>query len=266
MENKLESQGRRRLILGSVQGIGAALMGSFVWSAFVSENAKASFILRPPGAKPESDFLKSCIRCGLCVEYCPFHTLKLAQAGSGLPLGTPYFTPREIPCYMCEDIPCVPVCPTGALDRDLVSTTPKEQKSHLDIKKARMGVAVVDQKHCIAYWGIQCDACYRACPLLDEAISLEYKRNDRTGKHSYLLPIVDGDVCTGCGLCERACVTEKAAITILPRESVLGRVGSNYIKGWDAADEKRLDAVEVDPKRAKRDSKGAANYLNSGEL
>ena len=35
-----------------------------------------------------------------------------------------------------------------------------------------MGVAVIDDKNCIAFWGIQCDACYRACPLLDQAIYL----------------------------------------------------------------------------------------------
>ena len=42
---------------------------------------------------------------------------------------------------MCEHIPCVPACPTGALDANLVSTAGK-----LDINKAKMGVAVVDMK------------------------------------------------------------------------------------------------------------------------
>ena len=46
----------------------------------------------------------------------PFDTLKLAKPGDNLPLGTPYFVPRDIPCYMCVDIPCVPICPTKALD------------------------------------------------------------------------------------------------------------------------------------------------------
>ena len=49
-----------------------------------------------------------------------------------------------------------------------------------------MGIAVVDNQSCIAFWGIQCDACYRACPLMDEAITLEYGRNERTGKHAFL--------------------------------------------------------------------------------
>lgn len=259
---ELHSDERRKVILGSLQGIGIALMSSLAWSAFVSENAKASLLLRPPGARSEAEFLKSCIRCGLCVNACPFDTLKLATAGSGLPLGTPYFTPREIPCYMCEDIPCVPICPTGALDRAKVSV-----EGELEIKKAQMGVAVVDSYHCIAFWGIQCDACYRACPLIDEAISLEYKRNDRTGKHSYLLPVVNIDSCTGCGLCERACVTEKAAIYVLPREVALGKVGSNYIKGWDKSDEARLGEVQgADTTQTKLNERSARDYLNSEEF
>lgn len=137
MMKELQSDERRRVILGSLQGIGVALASSLAWSAFVSENAKASLLLRPPGAKPEKEFLRSCIRCGLCVNACPFETLKLASAGSGLPLGTPYFVPRSTPCYMCEDIPCVPACPSGALESDLVSTLVEGKKTPRDQKRLR---------------------------------------------------------------------------------------------------------------------------------
>lgn len=126
---------------------------------------------------------------------------------------------------------------------------------------------MVDKESCIAYWGIQCDACYRACPLMDEAITLEYQRNDRTGKHSYLLPVVHNDICTGCGLCERACVTEKAAIFVLPREVAMGKAGDHYIKGWDRKDEKRLEGVSTDVQtKTERSSKSAKEYLNTGDL
>ena len=150
-------------------------------------------------------------------------------------MGTPFFDAREIPCYMCPDIPCVPVCPTGALDEDSVSTD-----GNLDINIAQMGVAVVDPYACIAFWGIQCDACYRACPLLDEAIVLEYSKNERTGKHAFLKPVVVQDKCTGCGMCEHACITEKASIIVLPREVAMGRAGNHYVKGWDKKDQQRV--------------------------
>jgi ferredoxin-type protein NapG len=86
---------------------------------------------------------------------------------------------------MCEDIPCAPPCPTGALNIKSVSSI-KNGKEGLGINKARMGLTVVDHENCIAFWGIQCDACYRAYLLIDKAITLEYERNERTGKHAYL--------------------------------------------------------------------------------
>ena len=230
---------RRKFILGLARSIGLAGMGALVWSSVLEESTAASLLLRPPGALNEEDFLKTCIKCGLCVTACPYDTLKLATPGDKKPMGTPFFDARDIPCYMCEDIPCVPVCPTGALEEKSVTSN-----GALDITIARMGVAVVDSNACIAFWGIQCDACHRACPLIDEAIVLEYTRNERTGKHAFLKPVVIPDLCTGCGMCEHACITEKAAITVLPREVAMGYAGSHYVKGWDEKDQERVkDAV-----------------------
>ncbi len=254
-----ENTSRRKFLLSGAQAIALVGLGGLVWSAFLQEGRADALPLRPPGALGEKDFLKHCIKCGLCAEACPFKTLKLADAGSGKPIGTPYFIPREVPCEMCPDIPCVPVCPTKALDVALVS----DEKGLLEINKARMGVAIVDKEHCVAYWGIQCDACYRACPLIGEAIKLELKRNERTGKHSYLLPVVESEVCTGCGKCEKACITEKAAIMVMPREVALGDVGTNYIKGWDKGDEMRLQ--DATREIQKQNVNKAQDYLN-GEL
>jgi ferredoxin-type protein NapG len=102
---------------------------------------------------------------------------------------------------------------------------------------------------------------------LDEAINLDYKRNDRTGKHAFLIPKINSDICTGCGLCERACVTKKAAIHVLPREVAQGDVGGHYIKGWDKKDEKRLNDVPHDvTTHDKRSDLKAQDYLNSSEV
>lgn len=251
---------RRKFILGSARTIGLVALGGLVWSAYVDEVTASKLILRPPAALAEEDFLKTCIKCGMCVEACPFDTLHLAKPGDNKPLGTPFFEPRETPCYMCPDIPCVPVCPSGALNQ--VSVTNNAQ---LDINKAQMGVAVVDTKNCIAYWGIQCDACYRACPLLDQAIYLEYSQNERTGKHAFLKPIVNSDICTGCGLCEHACVTKKAAIFVLPREVALGQVGDHYIKGWDQKDDARVKNAHSQTTTTELSKEKAVDSLNDME-
>lgn len=247
----------RREFLGFARNIGLVAMGGFIWSAYVDEAVASSLTLRPPGALDEKEFIKTCIKCGMCVESCPFDTLVLAKPGDRKPLGTPYFTPRKVPCYMCTDIPCVPVCPTGALDISKVSTDNK-----LDINRSKMGVAVVDKKSCIAFWGIQCDACYRACPLLDKAIKLEYKKNERTGKHAFLEPVVDVDFCTGCGLCEHACVTEKPAIFVLPRDVGMGKVGDHYVKGWDKDDQKRVEKAKAKETVTDISKKSAVDSLN----
>ncbi|EES89807.1 ferredoxin-type protein NapG [Helicobacter canadensis] len=259
MDNK---NPRRQFFIQAAQAIAMTMMGGLVWSAFLKESRANPLILRPPGALEEKEFLKHCIKCGLCVEACPFDTLKLASAGSGKPIGTPYFIPREIPCEMCPDIPCVAICPTKALEPKLV-----QSDGIWEINKARMGVAIVDKEHCVAYWGIQCDACYRACPLMGEAIKLELKRNERTGKHSYLLPVVESEVCTGCGKCEKACVTQEAAIIVMPREVALGAVGTNYIKGWESQDEERLeDATLHQLRNSNKNLQEVQDYLNNGEL
>ena len=257
---------RRRFLTIMAQSIGLSALGGIVWTGYVEEAKSAPLVLRPPAALPEKDFLRTCIKCGQCAEACPYDTLIMAKPGDDVPMGTPYFIPRQTPCYMCEDIPCVPVCPTEALDQKSV-TTVKNGKPELDINKARMGLAIVDHESCIAYWGIQCDACYRACPLLKEALTIEFVRNERTGKHAKLIPVVHADYCTGCGLCEHACVTEKPAIFVLPREVAMGKPGDYYVKGWSKKDQERikqrnLKKLKTETQMSKR---SAVDSLNAGD-
>jgi len=252
---------RRKFLLKSARAAAAAAVGGLVWGVIANESKASPLALRPPGAI--DNFLATCIRCGMCVNDCPYDTLSLAKIGEDVAYGTPFFAARDIPCYMCEDIPCTAACPSGALDM----STMLNEKSEPDINKAQMGVAVVDHNNCIAYWGIQCDACYRVCPAIDVAITQEYRRNERTGKHAFLTPMVHADACTGCGMCEHACITSKASIIVLPREVALGKAGTNYIKGWESSDEQRL--LDVSTKvttKTKRSSEKVRDYLNSEEL
>jgi len=267
---------RRKFMVKTIQSIGLATVGGVLWSAYAHEAKASPLVLRPPGALPEEEFVSACVKCGLCSEACYNResnidqetgkqrppTLKMAKGGDEALIGTPFFVPRDVPCYMCDDVPCVPVCPSGALDMPSLIN----EKGELDITKAQMGLAIVHKESCIAYWGLQCDACYRACPLLDEALSLEYMKNERTGKHAFLLPVVHSDICTGCGLCEKACVVEKPAIFVLPREYAMGRVGDHYVKGWDKKDQQRagdrkLDKIET---KTRRSEKTPVDYLNKG--
>jgi len=157
------------------------------------------------------------------VRDCPYDTLKLSRLGDDVALGTPYFEARKIPCEMCEDIPCVKACPTGALDPDLQN-----------IDDSRMGLAVLsDQENCIAFQGLRCEVCFNVCPLQNKAISLNRTHNQRTGKHALIIPVVHSDACTGCGKCERACILEEAAIKVFPTKLAKGELGRHYKLGWE---------------------------------
>ncbi len=258
---------RRDFLLKGLRSLGLASAGGLVWGGFIIEGKSAPLILRPPGAVPEEQFLASCLKCGLCVEACPYNALDLARPGDSRPIGTPYYVPRTHPCYMCKDIPCVPACPTGSLDRELVSEKGKGGKSVLNINLAKMGLAVIDRETCIAYSGIQCDACYRACPAIDRAITVDYIRNERTGKHAMLAPMVHSRACTGCGLCEKACVTQKASIFVLPLNIAMGVSNERYIKGWDSRDEERMkDVTDEVTTLTPRSGRKPLDYLNEEDF
>jgi ferredoxin-type protein NapG len=215
---------RRGFLTGAFGTRNAALActGALVWTHALDEARGAGASIRPPGAQAEPDFLASCIKCGQCVEACPFDTLSLASAEEKRAIGVPYFEPRETPCYMCEDAPCIAACPTDAL---LPGTA---------IEDARMGLAVlIDQETCLAFQGLRCEVCYRVCPLMGKAIRLEMKPHERTDKHAYFLPVVDSEQCTGCGKCEYACILEKAAIKVLSRDVAKGELGEHYRFDWN---------------------------------
>jgi len=216
---------RRALLSGAFRAAcGAGLVAALL--AVPARQRAQAVALRPPGAIDDADFLSACVRCGLCVRGCPYDTLKLAESGDGQPVGTPFFTARTVPCEMCEDIPCVVACPTGALDKSLT-----------DINQAHMGIAVlVGQETCLNFLGLRCDVCYRVCPRIDVAITLERHHNERTGKHAVFIPTVHTDKCTGCGKCEKACVLEEAAIKVLPPALAVGMLGAHYRLGWEEKD------------------------------
>jgi ferredoxin-type protein NapG len=105
------------------------------------------------------------------------------------------------------------------------------------------------------------------CPVIDRAITVDPVRNDRTGKHAILAPVVHSGQCTGCGMCERACVTKKASIFVLPRNVAMGESSDRYVRGWEAADEERLEETQEDTTTVTpRSGKSPTDYLNKGDL
>jgi MauM/NapG family ferredoxin protein len=184
---------RRDLLFAGGVAVGAALGGS---RRLAGAKGQSEPRLRPPGALAPPQFLAACIRCGLCVQACPDHygTLHLARE-AGVGRGTPYVEPRSGPCWLCQDYDepkCIASCPTGAL------------APVASLRDVRMGTAMIDRNRCLAYNGVMCRACWHACPFPNEAIRYDPR----------LRPVVDADLCVGCGLCDHACPTEISSVQI----------------------------------------------------
>lgn len=167
-------------------------------------------LLRPPGALDAFAFLTACTRCDRCLEACTRSSLLKATAGAGLAMGTPYILPRNMPCFLCPDLPCVKACPEGALVWPRRRIAGEEREG---ARATKMGSAHVDETLCLA-WGGEggepqpCRTCLDRCPFPGEALRLDTSEPPH--------PQVDAEACTGCGLCTFGCPTLKPAITVLP--------------------------------------------------
>ncbi len=189
---------RRTFLKAGASALGAAaLLGTAGGRAIARVAARVRPLLRPPGALPEEEFLKRCIRCARCAAVCPNTAIKMSGLSFGISnLNTPRIAPREQACMLC--MKCTHVCPTGALD-------PISADDHSVLTRVKMGRAVVDKSMCYSYQKRTCGVCIRACPFPGVAM--------KTGL--YEQPIVT-DACVGCGLCERACIHIPQAIRIVP--------------------------------------------------
>ncbi|MDR1857485.1 MAG: 4Fe-4S binding protein [Desulfovibrio sp.] len=158
------------------------------------------WVVRPPGALPEPDFLRRCLRCGLCMKACPTNGLQPAWTLAGAEaLFSPILVPRRGPCDpACHA--CGQVCPTGAV----ASLVPEEKQW------AKVGTAVVLRERCLAWAeGRKCVVCQEVCPY--GAVALAH-----TEQTAVPAPVVKGVKCYGCGYCEKHCPVRIPAIRVEP--------------------------------------------------
>jgi polyferredoxin len=130
-------------------------------------------LVRPPGALPEPDFLRRCLKCGQCVRVCPTRVIQPAGLESGIEaLWTPVldFRAGSSGCqYNC--VACSHICPTAALRplsvEEKQGTGPFSERGPL-----RLGTAFVDRGRCLP-WAMDrpCIVCQENCPVSPKAIS-----------------------------------------------------------------------------------------------
>ncbi len=220
---------RRKVMASVLGGVGGALLLQTgireVRSDTVPGNVAPQFLIRPPGALEEEDFLGRCIRCGQCMKACPTNTLQPVWFESGvLGLFSPKVLPRRGPCDPTCNV-CGRVCPTGAI-RDL----PINERVW-----ARIGTARVVRGKCLAWaWDRKCLVCFEVCPYA----ALELRRVPGI---DIPVPFVVLDKCAGCGACEYHCpVQAQSAIVVEPMNSLRMNKGS-YIE------EGRAQGMVLDP-------------------
>jgi len=198
--------GKRRTMAAVAAGAGTlAMMRITPDSQGATNNPK---LIRPPGARPEREFLQRCIQCSMCMEACPTGGLQPTWHEAGLEgVWTPMLVPAIGYCeYECHA--CGQVCPTGAI----MPLTIEEKK------QVKIGLAFFDTSRCLPYaYGRECIVCEEHCPVKNKAITFELresKQRDGTVK-TLKFPRVDPELCIGCGICETKCVfQDRAAILV----------------------------------------------------
>jgi MauM/NapG family ferredoxin protein len=208
-KRKIRSKQRvsRRAFL-TAAGSGVATTMFLNVAPFVQEQTYNPALIRPPGSLGESDFLNKCIRCGECMKVCPTNaihptTLEAGLAGIWSPMLVCSVGYCEFNCTLCGQ-----VCPTGAIEELTV-----EDKQLLHI-----GTAYVDRSRCLPFaFNRSCIVCEEHCPTPKKAIWFEdVTVTDRDGNHTVLKqPMVDPELCIGCGICEEKCpINDPAAIRV----------------------------------------------------
>jgi len=131
---------KRRDFVKQVTGLGVLGIAAAAGIYYAPKLKLEKPILRPPGAVDEEDYLKLCIKCGQCLQVCPYDSILLEDIEGGASVGMAYIDPLNRGCYLCEAFPCILACPTGALDHE------KDE-----IKYVHMGMAViVNESACLA--------------------------------------------------------------------------------------------------------------------
>ena len=98
-------------------------------------------LIRPPGALPEAEFMRTCVRCAECMKSCPTNTLQPCLWESGLTgLWTPKMDLRFAACELNCSV-CGKVCPTQA-----IRSLSLEEKTH-----AKVGTAVINRDLCLVW-------------------------------------------------------------------------------------------------------------------
>jgi ferredoxin len=196
---------RRQIAFGVFIGLPAGIAAR---KFLFTDNARSRSPVLPPGAKDTSTFSATCSRCYACVNACPTGIIAAGSVSHQRldELFQPeirYFDDAERPdegfCIeSCTN--CSQVCPTVAL-------TPLTLRQK---RQRKTGTAEIIRDKCLAWNDNEhCMVCQEYCSYA--AIDSDVDQNDLPR------PVVNEDICRGCGVCEHICPAEEKGKAILVR-------------------------------------------------
>ncbi|NPA66326.1 MAG: 4Fe-4S dicluster domain-containing protein [Epsilonproteobacteria bacterium] len=236
MAEKIETNRRNFIKYSTLSFLALTAAGGVFFAPYLTRPENR---LRPPGAVKEKEFLALCIKCGQCLQVCPYHSIKLADITKGNGVGTPYIDPNERGCYACDAVPCVLACPSGALDHSvskiedahmgvavlkhpdtclavLKTPVPKgyNKKMHEFVENVRNKTELEEQvlEKFDQYEGKECTLCADMCPIPNPMGAIAMVRDPQGGQRP---EIYEG--CIGCGVCQEVCPTQTPSIVVIPR-------------------------------------------------
>ncbi|GAB4322004.1 MAG: 4Fe-4S binding protein [Candidatus Sumerlaeia bacterium] len=240
--------GRRRLLGAALAGLAAAPLVRIG----LRPDRPHPALIRPPGALAEAEFLAACVRCDACLKACPTNFLQPAflegrLEGLWTPIGDAGFGWCEQDCTLCGQ-----ACPTGAIRLLSLAEKRAAKIATAFVDRSRC-LPWVFEREC-AVCEEHCPTTPKAITFLDgggrgwrggqgagrragQGRDLEADQGQSRGAQGeeppvpygipedetdsrepgrrFKRPIVDPEVCTGCGICQFKCpVTDLPAIRI----------------------------------------------------
>ena len=143
----------------------------------------------PPGALGLNNMKKRCTACQLCISACPNNVLRPSNKFETFMQPEMSF---ERGYCRPECVECSQVCPTEA-----ITSITKADKSAISI-----GYAVWLKDSCIVNTDeVPCNSCERHCPT----VAITFTDRDPDKKNSLKIPVINKELCIGCGACESLC-------------------------------------------------------------